>query len=65
MARRQEYKILTDNAFERASDEQSAQLQAQWKILGARYFYLSKQSEKNDESPTIYDPIPWDRSRNN
>jgi hypothetical protein len=33
--------------------------------LVAEYLELAKQSEKNDESTTIYDPIPWDRLRNN
>src|SRR5262249_6836024 len=32
-----------------------------WKILGARYLELTQQ----DDGDTLYDPIPWDRSRNN
>jgi len=65
MARQKEYKRLANSAFKHAAEEESAQLMAQWKILGARFLELAKQSEKNDESTTIYDPIPWDRLRNN
>ena len=49
MTRRTEYKQLADSAFKRASEEQCAQFQAQWKILGAKYLELAKQSEHNDE----------------
>ena len=64
MARRQEYKQLASSAFERAAEEESAQLTAQWKILGARYLELAHQS-KVDETEPDYDPIPWDRMRRN
>ena len=64
MARRQEYKQLANSAFKNAAEEESAQLMAQWKILGARYLELARQW-KIDESETIYDPIPWDRLRSN
>ena len=35
MNREQEYRLLADNAFKRAVEEESAQLIAQWKIVGA------------------------------
>jgi hypothetical protein len=47
----------------RASEEQNAQLRAQWKILGARYMELADQSEDIDENDMLFDPIPWDRLR--
>jgi len=61
MARQQEYRQFANDAFKRAAEEESAQLMAQWKILGARYLELTQQ----DDGDTLYDPIPWDRSRNN
>jgi hypothetical protein len=61
MTREQEYRQLANSAFKHAAEEESAQLMAQWKILGARYLELADQSEKIDESDTLYDPIPWDR----
>jgi hypothetical protein len=46
MNREQEYRLLADNAFTRAVEEDSAQLMAQWKILGARYLELADQSKR-------------------
>ena len=46
MNREQEYRLLADNAFRRAVEEDSAQLMAQWKILGARYLELADQSKR-------------------
>jgi uncharacterized protein YxeA len=65
MRREEEYKYLANSAFKHAAEEESAQLMAQWKILGARYLELAHQSKKIDGNETIYDPIPWDRLRNN
>jgi len=65
MDREQEYRQLSDNVFQRASDEKSVVLKAQWEILGAQYLELADQSKKIDENDTVYDPIPWDRFREN
>jgi hypothetical protein len=65
MSREQEYRQLANSAFKQASEEESAQLMAQWKILGARYLELAVQSKKTDENDPNYDPIPWDRLRHN
>jgi hypothetical protein len=46
MNREQEYRLLADNAFTHAVEEDSAQLMAQWKILGARYLELADQSKR-------------------
>ncbi len=40
MHREREYQQLANDMFRRASNEESAQLVAQWKILGARYWNL-------------------------
>ena len=37
MSREGEYRQLADDMFRRAANEQNAQLEAQWKILGAKY----------------------------
>jgi hypothetical protein len=58
MRREDEYRQLA-NLLRRASAEQSAQLKAQWTILGARYMELAEQSK--DTIDIEYDPIPWDR----
>jgi uncharacterized protein YxeA len=65
MTREQEYRQLANSAFSQAAEEESAQLMAQWKILGARYLELAHQSKKINENDTFYDPIPWDRLRRN
>jgi uncharacterized protein YxeA len=65
MTREQEYRQLANSAFSQAAEEESAQLMAQWKILGARYSELAHQSKKINENDTVYDPIPWDRLRRN
>ena len=59
MNREQEYRLLADNAFKRAVEEESAQLIAQWKILGAKYLELADQSKNIDARDT---PNGW-RSR--
>ena len=59
MKREDEYRQLANDVLRRASEEQSAQLRAQWEILGARYVELADQSKKTND--TDYDPIPWDR----
>jgi len=59
MKREDEYRQLANDVLRRASEEQSAQLKAQWEILGARYMELAGQSQKTNK--TDYDPIPWDR----
>jgi len=63
MKREQEYRHLAADLFRRAGEEQSAELIAQWKILGSRYLELADQSKKLDDNETVYDPIPWDRLR--
>jgi hypothetical protein len=65
MSREQEYRQLANSAFKQAAEEESAQLMAQWKILGARYLELAVQSKSIDENDPMYDPIPWDRLRRN
>jgi hypothetical protein len=65
MRREEEYRRLANSAFKHASEEESAQLMAQWKILGARYLEFAHQAKKIEGNETIYDPIPWDRSRHN
>jgi hypothetical protein len=59
MRREDEYRQLANDVLRRASAEQSAQLKAQWEILGARYTELAEQSK--DTTDVEYDPIPWDR----
>jgi hypothetical protein len=49
MKREDEYRQLADDVLRRAGEEQSAQLRAQWEILGARYMELAGQSKTNDE----------------
>jgi len=61
MRRQDEYRQLANDVLRRASAEQSAQLKAQWEILGARYMELAEQSKVTTD--TVYDPIPWDRLR--
>jgi len=63
MNREQEYRQLANSVFQRASEEDSVLLKAQWEILGARYSELADQSKKISENDTVYDPIPWDRLR--
>jgi len=58
MKREDEYRQLANDVLRRASEEQSAQMRAQWEILGARYMELADQSKRTNEA---YDPIPWDR----
>ena len=60
MKREDEYRQLANDVLRRASEEQSAQLRAQWEILGARYMELADQSKKSD-GDTDYDLIPRDR----
>ena len=59
MNKEQMYRQLANSVFQRASEEDSAVLMAQWKILGARYLELADQ--ESDEEFPVYDPIPWDR----
>jgi hypothetical protein len=61
--REDEYRQLASDILQRASEEQSAVLQAQWKILSASYIELAGQSKKVEENDAQYDPIPWDRLR--
>jgi hypothetical protein len=62
MRREDEYRQLANDVLRRASGERSAQLRAQWEILGARYMELANQAKKISPS-TEYDPIPWDRQK--
>ena len=54
MKREEEYKQLANDVWRGASEEQSAQLRAQWEILGARYMELADQS-KNIDDDTDYE----------
>ena len=62
MKREDEYRQLASDILQRASEEQSAVLQAQWEILSAN-IELAGQSKKIEENDAQYDPIPWDRLR--
>jgi hypothetical protein len=62
MRREDEYRQLANDVLRRASGERSAQLRAQWEILGARYMELANQPKKISPS-TEDDPIPWDRQK--
>ena len=57
MNREREYKQLADNMFRRAANEESAQLEAQWKFLGAKYVAIAEQSPEADEKNALYDPV--------
>ena len=57
MNREQEYRQLADDMFRRAANEESAKLVAQWKILGARYLELARQSPEAGEKDAFYDPV--------
>jgi len=48
MKREDEYRQLARDVLRRASEEESAQLRAQWEILGARYRELADQSKNID-----------------
>ena len=50
MKREDEYRQLASDILQRASEEQSAVLQAQWKILSASYIELAGQSKKVEEN---------------
>ena len=62
MKREDEYRQLASDILQRASEEQSAVLQAQWEILSAN-IELAGQSKKIEENDAQYDAIPWDRMR--
>jgi hypothetical protein len=57
MNREQEYRQLADDMFRRAANEESLELVAQWKILGARYLELARQSPATHHKDTLYDPV--------
>ena len=57
MSREGEYRQLADDMFRRAANEQNAQLEAQWKILGVKYVAIAEQSPEADERNTFYDPV--------
>jgi hypothetical protein len=63
MRREDEYRQLASDVLQRASEEQSAMLRAQWEILSASYVELADQSKKIEENDAQCDPIPWDRLR--
>jgi hypothetical protein len=63
MKREEEYRQLASDILERASEEQSAIVRAQWEILSASYMELAAQSKKVEENDAQYDSIPWDRLR--
>jgi hypothetical protein len=49
MKREDEYRQLARDVLRRASEEQSAQVRAQWEILGARYMERTTQAKKSDD----------------
>ena len=53
MKREDEYRQLAKDVLRRASEEQSAQMKAQWQILGARYMELADQSKKSDDDLVV------------
>jgi len=57
MKREDEYRQLANDVLRRASEEQSAQMRAQWEILSARYMELADQS-KNIDDETEYERVP-------
>lgn len=59
MKREDEYRA--SDILQRASEEQSAILRAQWEILSASYVELASQSKKVEANDAQYDP--WDRLR--
>ena len=61
MKREEEYRQLANDILERASEEQSTILRAQWEILSASYRDLPTNRKKVEELDQPYDPIPWDR----
>jgi hypothetical protein len=63
MKREDEYRQLASDILQRASEEQSAVLRAQWEILSASYSELASPLKKIEENDAQYDPIPWDRMR--
>ena len=62
MRREDEYRQLANSVRERAGDEESALLRAQWEILAGTYVRLADQSAKTrqpkkiDDTGTYYDP---------
>ena len=65
MRREDEYRQLANSVRERAGDEESALLRAQWEILAGTYVRRSiantRQPKKIDDTGTHYDLL--DRSR--
>ena len=59
MNKKQAYRQLADNVFQRAAEEEEVVLSAQWRILGTRYLELA--SGVSEEKDPVFDPIPWDR----
>jgi len=62
MSREREYRQLADDMFQRANNEECAELVAQWKILGARYLELAKQSGDRSDDDVMCDPIQGELS---
>lgn len=61
MNREKVYTQLANDVFRRAAEEESAQLIAQWKILGSRYLELADQANELGEKDPVFDTTPWDR----
>jgi len=57
------YRQLANSVFQRASEEESVVLMAQWKILGQRYLELANQTKDTGDADALYNPIPWDRRK--
>jgi len=57
MTRAEEYRHLAQKVRDRASNEQSPLLRAEWEHLAECYVQLAKQTEENDRIDPMRDPI--------
>jgi hypothetical protein len=57
MNRAMEYRKLAEHVHVRASNEPSSILKAEWDNLAETYTRLAEQSEAQDDTEVIYDPI--------
>jgi hypothetical protein len=57
MNRAMEYRKLAEQIHVRASTEPSSILKAEWDNLAETYSCLAEQSEAQDETEVIYDPV--------
>jgi hypothetical protein len=57
MDRAMEYRKLAEQVHVRASNEPSSIMKAEWNNLAETYTRLAEQSEAQDGTDVIYDPI--------